>query len=170
MHWILLAVLAGVLVATASRFPKLAFSLLALMVAVAAALYHLTDTDGQGGLKPLDPAQVKVDGIRMSPYYADGFKASGKITNNSPEFDVTELSIRFSVEDCIVTTASDTGDECSIVAQLVESIRLHIPPGATRGFEQPVFPRRIAVQGERRWTFKVVDVTGRRPLRLLDGE
>lgn len=167
MHWVLLAALALVLVFSASRFPRLAFSLLAVLVAVAAGLYYMSDPPVEGVPQPLDPSMVEVGGVVMEPYYAGGYKASGVITNHSEGFDLTELVIRFSVEDCRSTDAGE--EECILVSQVEERVRVHVPAGATREFEQPVSPRRTEVDGKRRWKFKVVGVTARKPLRNLDG-
>lgn len=166
MHWLLFAVLAAVLVFSASRFPKLAFSLLALLIAVAAGLYYMSEPPPKGRPEPLDASMVEVSNVTMSPYYASGFKASGDITNHSTDHDLTDLVIRFTVEDCVAD--DNPAEECKVVSQVEERIRLHVPPGATRSFEQPVSPRRTTVEGNRRWKFKVVDVTARKPLRYLD--
>lgn len=166
MHWVLLAILAIVLIASASRFPKLAFSLLAVLVAVAAGLYYMADPTSEGLPERLEPSQVIVGNVTMVPYYAGGFRASGEITNESDRYDVTDLVIRFTVEDCPDADAPD--EACKTVSQVEERVRVHVPPGATRSFEQPVSPRRTAVEGQRRWKFKVVGVTARRPLRLMD--
>ncbi len=166
MHWLLLAVLALVLIASASRFPKLAFSLLAVLVAVAAGLYYTSDPPSEGLPERLEPSQVVVGNVTMVPYYAGGFKASGEITNQSEHYDLTDLVIRFSVHDCPDIDTPD--EECELLSQVEERIRVHVPPGATRPFEQPVSPRHSEVEGKRRWKFKVVDVTARKPLRLID--
>lgn len=165
MHWVLLAVLALVLIFSASRFPKLAFSLLAVLIAVAAGLYYLSDPPSDGLPERLDPSQVQVGGVTMAPYYAGGFKATGSITNNSEHYDLTELVIRFTVEDCVDGEASEPA--CNTLSQADERVRVHVPPGATRSFEQPVSPQRTRVEGTRRWKFKVVEVEGRRPLRTM---
>lgn len=167
MHWVLLAILALVLIFSASRFPKLAFSLLAMLVAVAAGLYYMSDPASDGLPQSLDPSLVEVGNVTMSPYYAGAFRATGDITNHSDRFDLTDLIIRFSVEDC--ASVDGAGEECTPVSHVDERVRVHVPPGATRSFEQPVSPRRTAVEGKRRWKFKVVDVTGRTPLRARDG-
>lgn len=165
MHWVLLAILAIVLIASASRFPKLAFSLLAVLVAVAAGLYYIDEPPSEGLPEHLDPAQVTVHNVTMVPYYAGGFKADGEVTNQSADYDLTGLTIRFSVEDCVDI---DVDDSCKPVSQTEQRVLVHVPPGATRTFEQPVAPRRTAVEGKRRWKFKVVDVSARRPLRRVD--
>lgn len=166
MHWVLLAILAVVLIASASRFPRLAFSLLAVLVAVAAGLYYMADPPSEGLPEHLEPAEVIVGNVTMTPYYAGGFRASGEISNQSTRYDLTDLTIRFSVEDCPSEDASS--EDCTPLSSVEERVRVHVPPGATRTFEQPVSPRRTHVEGKRRWKFKVVDVTGRRPLRRLD--
>jgi hypothetical protein len=167
MHWVLLGVLALVLIFSASRFPKLAFSLLAVLVAVAAAMYYMSDPESDGLPQSLDPSLVEVGNVTMAPYYADAFRAIGDITNHSDRHDLTDLIIRFSVEDCVQREGAE--EECTLVSHVDERVRVHVPPGATRSFEQPVSPRRTAVEGKRRWKFKVIEVTGRTPLRARDG-
>jgi hypothetical protein len=167
MYWVLLGFLALVLIFAASHFPKLAFSLLAVLVAVAAGLYYVSEPPTRGAPRPLDPSEVTVSGVVMTPYYAGSFKANGQITNNSTQYDLTDLVIRFSVEDCPSQAAEDD-EHCKPVSQAEERVRIDVPPGATREFEQPVSPRHTAVEGKRRWKFKVVSVTGREPLRGLD--
>jgi hypothetical protein len=167
MHWILLAVLAVVLIVTSSRFPKLGFSLLGLLTASAAGLYYMSDDIKPGRLQTLEPSMITIENIQMSPSYRESFKASGSIRNTSPDHDVTELSIRFSVNDCPSTAVEDSS-ECEVISQVVEPFRLHIPLGGKVSFEQSVSPRRVLVKGSRRWTFKVVEVKGRVPLRTLD--
>ena len=166
MHWVLIAVLAVVLVASASRFPKLSFSLLVVLIAAAAGFYYMDDQVSGGLPESLEPSQVAVRNVTMVPYYAGAFRANGEIVNQSPDHDLTELVIRFSVEDCPETDS--TAEECEHVSYQEQRVRVHVPPGATRSFEQPVSPPRTDVSGKRRWTFKVVDVTGRRPLRATN--
>jgi hypothetical protein len=163
MHWVLLAVLALLLIATASRFPKLAFSLLGVLVAVAAAMYYVTEPTSDGLPESFDVSQVEVSNVRMTPYYAGGFKAVGEIANHSSDHDITELVVRFSVEDC--PQQGDSAEGCALVSEVDKQIRLHVPPGAVRTFESPVDPRRTSVDGKRRWRFKVIDVTARVPSR-----
>lgn len=166
MHWVLIAVLALVLVFSASRFPRLAFSLLAVLVAVAAGLYYVSEPPVEGVPLSLDPSMVEVGGVVMEPYYAGAYRATGVITNHSEGHDLTDLVIRFSVEDC---TSNDAGEEeCKLVSQVEERVRVHVPAGATQEFEQPVSPRSTEVEGKRRWKFKVIEVTGRKPLRIDD--
>lgn len=168
MHWILLAALAVILIGAAYRYPRLAFSLLALIVAAAAGLYYFADDDGQGGVRALDAAAVQLAEVRITPSYAGSFKASGAIRNLSPEFDITEVSIRFELKDCAADASTGSPDACAPVSHVVESVRAHVPPGGEHRFEQSLAPRATRVEGERRWTFEVVDVAGRRPLRIME--
>ncbi len=167
MHWILLAVLAVILIITAFRYPKLAFSLLGVFVAIAAALYYLVDEQGQGQLETLGNTSVTIENIKMSPAYRDSFLATGTIVNHSRTHDITELSIRFSVNDCPEQSADDAND-CTVIAQAIEPFRVHIPLDGRARFEESVAPRRVKVEGVRQWTFKVMEVKGRVPLRVLD--
>ncbi|GJL81496.1 MAG: hypothetical protein DHS20C01_11300 [marine bacterium B5-7] len=168
MYWALLAVLAILLIVSASRFPKLSFSLLAVLVAVAAGLYYVTDPPGEGLPEKLDAASVEVSNVTMTPYYAGGFRAVGNITNHSGHDDLTDLVIRFSVEDCIDSSDPDAGETCRLLSEVDERVRLHVSPGDTQPFETTVAPRHTDTEGRRRWKFKVVDVKGRKPLRRMD--
>jgi len=167
MHWILLVVLAVILVITASRYPRLAFSMLGVLLVVAAGLYYLTEEEGQVQRATLEPASVEIVGIKMLPAYADAFGATGVIVNHSRTHDIRALSIRFTVNDCPEANTSELSD-CTVISQVTEQIRIHVPLGGKQHFEQSVSPRSIKVSGKRRWTFKVVDVTGRIPLREIN--
>ena len=139
--------------------------MLGIFVAVAAALLYLVEEEGQGQLENLDPAVVSITGIKMVPAYADSFRATGTIVNHSEDHDITELSIRFSVNDC---DSAEADANCTTLSQVVEPVRLHVPAAGSAGFEESVSPRRVKVSGVRRWTFKVTEVKGRVPLRRRD--
>ncbi|MCZ7598683.1 MAG: hypothetical protein M5U09_14420 [Gammaproteobacteria bacterium] len=164
MHWLLLAVLALLLILAASRYPRLAYSLLVVLIAVAAGLYYMSDPPAEGIPRELDTSEVVIENVTMVPYYAGAFRADGDISNRSEYFDLTELVIRFVLEDCPVDSSSDG---CVTVSETEERVRVHVPMRSTRPFEQPVSPRRSAVEGERRWRYEVVSVTGRKPLREI---
>ena len=162
MHWILLAIIAVLLILMAGRYPKVAFSLLGVLVAAVVALYQLFD-DQEGGLKDISVEQVKIQDIRLTPYYADGFRVSGTIQNQSEDHDISELEIRFSVLDC--PTGSEDNADCQTVSELSRKVRVHIPYSESTLFETTIQPGELKMQGERRWKFKVIGVTGRTPLR-----
>src|SRR5690606_27495443 len=115
MHWLLLAVLALMLILAASRYPRLAYSLLVVLIAVAAGLYYMSDPPAEGIPRELDTSEVVIENVTMVPYYAGAFRADGNISNRSEHFDLTELVIRFVLEDCPV---GSTSDGCTTVSEV----------------------------------------------------
>lgn len=165
MHWFLFAGLAMILIATAFRVPKLAFSMFCGLLALAAALYYTTGEEEQSHLVELESSMVEIRDIKMASAYAGAFRATGVIVNKSDEFDISGLSVRFSVNDCPSETALSL-EECKNVSHTTEPLQFHIPANGSVAFEQSVLPRKIKVEGSRRWSFKVLNVEGRRPLRF----
>ena len=163
MHWILLAIVAVLLIAMAGRFPKVAFSLLAVLIAVATALYQLVG-DQEGSLEQMQVADVSLSEVRLKSYYADGFKATGKIHNHSEHHDLTEVVIQFTVMDC-QDAASTAQPDCESLLSMEKQIRVHVPFGESQPFETTLQPGELKFSGQRRWKFKVARVTGRTPLR-----
>ena len=164
MHWILFAIIAVLLIAMAGRSPRLAFSLLAILIAIGVALYQLVEEE-QGSIGSFPVEDVSIRDVRMKSYYADGFKVSGTIDNQSETHDVTELELRFTILDCVKKQDDPDQENCTEIRQLSRSVRVHIPFGESAGFDTTLQPGDLKLAGERRWKFKVVDVTGRAPLR-----
>ncbi|MFT5112240.1 MAG: hypothetical protein ACI8P9_001564 [Parasphingorhabdus sp.] len=164
MHWILLSIVAVLLIAMAGRYPRVAFSLLAILIAGAAGLYHLVDEE-LVGMKQIDITDVGITDIKLNSYYADGFRISGNIRNQSVSQDVSEVDLHFSVLDCPEASVVVSESECNLITELTRKVRIHVPFSETTKFETTIQPGELKITGERRWKFKIVGVTGRTPLR-----
>ncbi len=161
MHWILLAIVGIALIALASRYPKSAFALLGVLLLAGLVFYQTNSFAPTAKSKPLQASDISLDQMLMTQGYQNGFNLSGRISNHSKEIAISEFVIKVAMRDCASGDSGGHANECPIIGEKLERIKLLTPPEQSRDFSESLYFDRAKVRGEIRWKFEIVEVSGR---------
>ncbi len=153
MQWALLAVIVVSLFLLSGRYPKVAFSVLGVLVFSAAA--YLLHSSDQGGFqrKQIPISALYVDNMAVVPAYADSFRVTGRLVNDHAGASLKEATLKIMMLDC----ASADAEDCQIVGQVNERLTLSIPPGQARDFSTTVHFGFPSISGRTDWQFEITD-------------
>ena len=163
MHWIVLGIVALALVIAAGRYPRFAFTTLALLVMTAVLLAKLIPGEREHAAAVITPAEIVISSLDGSPAYAGSFNVSGRVQNQSKVASLIELTIKISLDDCETTTTSVSGDDrnCQSLGAQTRRVSLDVPVEEARDFWVNVsFPNAL-LRGEPAWQVEVISALGR---------
>ena len=151
MHWILLGVIAIALIIMSARYPKIAFSLLALLIAIVSAVIVTSTDSGFVARQKLPPEDVKIENPVMIPAYADSYRFNARLVNNNNEAILKETTLSITISDC-----SDQSETyCQVIGQTEQRFTVTIPPGQARDVERMVSFDAASPESWVKWTYKV---------------
>ena len=132
MQWLLLGAIALALLLMASRTPKFAFALLAVlaMALVAAAVIGKRDTMRARVALPI--TDLRIDNASMTPAYGGGWQFRARIENANAQIAAKEFVIAITMLDC------PPPDACTRIDQTTRRINRRIPPRTAREIQSPV--------------------------------
>ena len=151
MHWILLGVIAIALIIMSARYPKIAFSLLALLIAIVSAVIVTSTDSGFEARQKLPPKDVSIENPIMIPAYADSYRFNARLVNNNNEAILKETTLSITISDC-----SDQSETyCQVIGQTEQRFTVTIPPGQARDVERMVSFDAASPESWVKWTYKV---------------
>jgi len=156
MQWLLLAIIVGALLLTATRYPKTAYALLVVLLGASIVLYVTSKQEGKGDRALINPDQVILENVEFLPGYADSFDFIGRITNRSPVNTLREARVEIFLLDC--PTGSDADDQCATMGHLVERMIIRVPPQQSRDFQRSLHFGQVRAQGTLKWRYTVVGI------------
>ncbi len=150
MQWALLAVIVVALFLLSGRYPRVAFSILGVLVVSAAAIILFTEDEASLKKERIAPADIMVEGIAGTPSYGGDHRLTGRVKNNHASAELKELVVSIVMQDC-----DDTG--CDVVGQAEERVNLRVPAGQARDFSVTVYLGEPVISGTIDWNFTVTD-------------
>ena len=160
MHWVVLGIIGISLIVAASRYPKLAFSLLAVLIGLVLVVLQFNSARHERSASVVSAADVGFADILFSPGYAGSYNMSGQLINRSIKSGIAEIGLSVTMMVCGKKNADDQLD-CSEIAQVRTRINIEIPPGQAENFSiNLTFPNQ-QFQGEPEWVYTVNGVVGR---------
>jgi hypothetical protein len=85
---------------------------------------------------------------------ARGKEITGRVRNHSPEFTLTELRVRISMQDCV-------DGRCEVINQTDLTLKPNAPPGQARDFREPLyFKSTAAPRGKLALRYDIVSTRG----------
>lgn len=161
MHWIILGAIAVTLIVAAGRYPRFAFSVLAILLAFTFVMYQLIPGERERGVVMISLAQVQLSSVMITSGYAGSYKLAGRLHNSATDVALVAATLEVKQRDCLPADASATKD-CSIIGLAAPRVVLAVPPGQARDFSVQVFFPSARPRGKVRWEYLVTQVLGRR--------
>jgi hypothetical protein len=153
MQWALLAVVIIGLFMISGRYPKLAFSVLGVIIFSAAAVVLMTTDEAKLARQKVSPETVEVSDAVVVPAYGGSYRLTGRLTNTHESAELKSTTLSVVMLDCKGATRT----ECQIVGQTQERINLRVPAGQTRDFGANVYFGEPLISGSVQWEFEVTD-------------
>lgn len=154
MQWILLGAVIIALLLMASRSPKIAISLLVLLIIFWTAFYYYTKNVVKIDQDLADQGKVSVSGFKLTPGYRDSYNLSARLNNHTTTHTITEVRLRISLEDCPKNDQTK-GPSCIVVGNIDEIISIIIPPRQARDITRNPYFGAVQLQGKPHWTYKI---------------
>ena len=160
MHWVVLGIIGISLIVAASRYPKLAFSMLAVLIGIVLVVLQFNSARHERSASLVSATDVGFANILFSPGYAGSYNMSGQLINRSIKSGIAEIELSVTMLDCGKKNAGGQSD-CSEITQVHTRINIEIPPGEAEEFSTNLtFPNK-QFEGEPEWEYTVEGVVGR---------
>ena len=151
MQWVLLAVLVAALLVLSRYFPRVAFSILGVLVVGAIAIVLTTTELGETHRSGLPPEDIKIENPVVTEAYAGSYRFNGRFVNTNESRKARETTLSVTMLDC-----PQTGD-CVVIGQQEKRINQEIPAGQARDVSTTLTFHGAAPTGELRWEIKITD-------------
>ena len=93
MHWIVLGIVGLTLVVSASRFPRLAFALLGVLIAVAVITVQLNSKNDERSDALISNSEVELAQVALTSGYAGSYDMKGILRNRSLTSSIVEVVV-----------------------------------------------------------------------------
>jgi len=155
MAW-LAAIVVLVLLVVSAGFRKFAGVALALCVLVGLYFYFQNEQEKSESVSRIAASELGLDGLTLIPEYGS-YKLKGRVTNRSPKYALSSLTLKISMEDC---TGEGDKRSCVTIAENAEFIFLSIPPQQARDLNESVyFPGGApAPKGALSWHYNITEI------------
>ena len=160
MQWILFGVVIIALILMGSRSPKLALSILVLLLALWLGFYFHTEGKRKITHQLVAQDKVTLSGFSVTPGYRESYNLSARITNKSTTETITEVRLHIDLEDCPRETEVKD-QKCIVVGNIVEIISIIIPPRQARDISRNPYFGATSLQGQPRWSYKIIGIKTR---------
>ena len=150
MQWVLPVVIVAALLYLSRYFPKVAFSVLGLLV-LGAGLIVFSTTDDTYVQLPLE--NIVVENPVMTLAYGGGYRLSARLVNRDEKFVLKNTIVSVTMLDC--PGKNDEG--CEVIGQEDERIIVRIPPSQSRDISHTFNFGSAKPVNDVRWQFKITE-------------
>ena len=150
MQWALLAVIVVALFLLSGRYPRVAFTILGVLVVAAISVILLTEDDASLKKAQIAPSDISVASIVGNPAYGGGYRLTGRIKNDHESAELKEVVLSIVMQDCV-------DSDCATVGQTSERVNIRVPPGQARDFSVTVYLGETDISGSIAWSLDVTD-------------
>ena len=159
MHWALLGVIALALVVLAYRYPRLAISLLAVLILLSFALYWWR-TEQLPGRVQISPEDVSFTAISIDPGYAGSWNLSARVHNQPLLTAIRELALRIEMFDCPPAAQAVSPAQCEVMGEIVKFISVGVAPREYKNVKVNLIFPRVQPIHQLRWQYTIEKVNG----------
>lgn len=152
MAW-LLAIVVLVLLVASSGFRKFALGIVGVAV-VGGGIYYLHHEHEEDLIKSRIPIkQVVISDGRIGLQYGTTYHFTGRITNTSTKYTLTQMDLSVSAKDC----TGGNNPTCVVIGNAQETVFKDIPPLQARDFDESLYFHgdRVAPKGVLQWTYDI---------------
>jgi len=141
MHWFVLGIIGLTLVVSASRYPRLAYTLLVVLLAVAVITFQLNLKNDERSDSLISDSEVELSQVTMTSGYAGSYDMKGILRNDSLVSSIVEVVVQIEMLDCPTQGKTDRGN-CNGLGWATARITKDVPPGQEPAVQyQPVISR-----------------------------
>ena len=156
MVW-LVGIVVLVLLIFSGKFRKVAFGIVAVIAVGIGLIVLYTQEAKREARDRIAVSEIELQDIRLQNDYGS-YRIFGRIKNNSHQYTLTRLGMKFSFEDC----ESDTPRlNCVTIGEAEENYSLNIPAGQAREFSEHVYPGSTRAKGKMVWHYFISYTEGR---------
>jgi hypothetical protein len=153
MQWALLAIIVVGLFLISGRYPRVAFSVLAIIIIATAVTLLLTTDKATLGRQKVPASSVVVENTLVVPAYAGSYRITGRLINQDTSTDLKEITLSVAMQDC----EDQSESACQIVGQAIKRINQRVPAGQARDFTTNIYFGEPRISGIIQWKFEVTD-------------
>ncbi len=152
MQWALLAVILIGLFLISGKFPKLAFSVFGLLVAIVVATLVFTSDKIIQETARISKSDITLSNMTVIPAYGGSYRVSGRLQNSHEEVELRETTLTAFLLDC------DSEGNCVPVGQETTRLNTRVPAGQARDFQTNLYFGAATIQGQADWRYEVTTV------------
>ena len=160
MHWIVLGIVGLTLVVSASRFPRLAFALLGVLIVGAVIIVQLNSKNDERSDSLISDSEVELSQVAMTSGYAGSYDMKGILRNGSLVSSIVEVVVQVEMLDC-PTQVETHRVNCNGLGWATARITKDVPPGQNQAFNTNLSFPTSEVSGYISWDYQVSQVIGR---------
>ena len=151
MQIILLVIIVVALLYLSRYFPRIAFSILGLLVVGAGAIVLTTTDIGQNARSRIPTENIEIENPVMTPSYGGSYRFNARLSNHHSSIELRESIVSITLMDC----ADESESSCKVIGQSDQRINVRIPSGQTRDIERTLSFDAAEPIGNIRWQFQV---------------
>lgn len=152
MQWLLLALIVIALLFMSTRYPRAAFSMLGVLLAVGVAVYVVSEQRQTRSSESILLQEIVLEDASMAPAYADSYVFSARLVNSSDKASLSEAVIGIKMLDC----PDADSDACLILGGTEERVVVRIPPGQARDVTRNIYFQAAKPRGVVKWRYRVL--------------
>ncbi len=156
MQWALLAVIVAALLFMSRFYPKVAFSVLGVLVIGATVIIFSTTDIADVNRSKLPVADIQIENPVMTPAYGGGFRFNARLVNTHQSTTLKESTASITMLDC-PEGSGDIDDNCQVIGQQDERIIMRIPPGQARDVSRTLSFDSAKPKGTVRWQITITE-------------
>jgi hypothetical protein len=160
MHWFVLGVIGLSLVVSASRYPRLAFTLLVVLLVLAAITLQLNSKNDERSDSLITDSEVELSQVTLTPGYAGSYDMEGILRNDSLVSSIVEVVVQIEMLDCPTQGKTDWVN-CNELGSVTARITTAVPPGQSQEFNTNLSFPASDVSGYITWDYQISQVIGR---------
>jgi len=155
MVWIFAIVIIILLVVSAG-FRKFSGVILAVAVVAGLYFYFQNEHEKEASLSRISQSDLALDNLMLLPDFGS-YKLTGRVTNRSPRYALSDFTLKISMQDCI---GEPEKESCVTIGENSEYIYLQIPPGQARDLNESVYFSGGApkAKGRLTWQYSVAEI------------
>ena len=160
MHWIVLGIVGLTLVVSASRFPRLAFALLGVLIAVAVITVQLNSKNDERSDSLISNSEIELSQVTMNLGYAGSYDMKGILGNRSLASSIVEVVVQIKMLDCPTQGKTDWV-ACNELGSTSPRLTSDVPPRHNQEFNTNLSVHEPNVLGYLTWDYQISRVIGR---------
>jgi len=160
MHWFVLGIIGLTLVVSASRYPRLAFTLLVVLLALAAITFQLNSKNDERSDSLISDLEVELSQVTMTSGYAGSYDMEGFLRNDSLVSSIVEVVVQIEMLDCPAQSKTDRVN-CNKLGSVTARITTDVLPGEAQQFNTNLSFPASQVSGYITWDYQISQVIGR---------
>ena len=160
MHWIVLGIVGLTLVVSASRYPRLAFALLVVLLVVAIITFKLNSKNDERSDSLISNSEVELSQVTLTSGYGGSYDMKGILRNRSLASSIVEVVVQIEMLDCPTKGKTDRVD-CNELGRTTTRITSDVSPGHNQEFNINMSIHVPKVSGYLTWDYQISKVIGR---------